>query len=142
MAKSVRRRSILLVTGVFVAAVVLPAADTLGVLYDGLLLRVSASGGLRGTTTTVVVWDSGRTVITGEVTARTRLTPWQRRDLRAAVAATDFARLPAGGPARCCDRFVHVVQYRRWTVSTDEPEQIPGLRRVVELVDGVVSAHR
>lgn len=142
MVKSARRRPILLVTAVFVAAAVLLAADTLGVLHDGLLLRVSVSGGLRGTTTTVVVWDSGRTVIAGEVTARTRLTPWQRRDLRAALAATDFARLPARGPARCCGRFVHVVQYRRWTVSADEREQVPGLRRVVELVDGVLSAHR
>ncbi|MDG6101556.1 hypothetical protein Daura_39165 [Dactylosporangium aurantiacum] len=137
-----RRRSILLVTAVLAAAAVLLAADTLGVLYDGLLVRLSASGGLRGTTTTVAVWDSGRTVITGEVTARTRLTPWQRRDLRAALAATDFARLPARAPARCCDRLVYVVQYRRWTVSTAEPGDDPGLRRVVDLLGGVVSAHR
>ena len=74
--------------------------------------------------------------------ARTRLTPAQRGELRAALAVADFAHLPAHGRPVCCDRFHYRFQHRGWSVDTDEPNQNPGLARVLAVVDEVVSRHR
>ena len=137
MVKSVPRRPLLLA-----GAAVLAGAALWPATHDALLLRVRRTGGIAGADDTVVIWESGRVLVARRPPVRTVLTRRQHALLRAALAAADFAHLPARHRAGGADMYGYRVEHGHWSVVTNAPHELPGLSEVLRVPEEVMRAYR
>jgi hypothetical protein len=119
-----------------VAGLVLAAGGAAWWQFSDSLVHLRKTGGFAGVDHTIVVGESGVVRVDGE--GRGRLPGDRLARLRTLLDEARFATLPMTRiDPGVRDAFEYHVTYRHRTVTTNAPEQLPGLAPVIELLGGL-----